>query len=59
MKLLTIGDFYRQRFDQLVEMLVSLTICCELPWIDVNTDSSTSSRLVKLIFNDWRDEIVG
>lgn len=27
MKLLTIGDFYRQRFGRLVEMLVSLTIC--------------------------------
>lgn len=51
MKLVTIGDFYRQRFGRLVEMLVSLTICASyLGWMSAQIVAL--GLVIKLISND-------
>ena len=51
MKLVTIGDFYRQRFGRVVEMLVSLTICASyLGWMSAQIVAL--GLVIKLIFND-------
>ncbi len=51
MKLFTIGDFYRQRYSRLVELLVSLTICVSyLGWMSAQIVAL--GLVIKLVFND-------
>ena len=51
MKLVTIGDFYRQRYSRLVELLVSLTICASyLGWMSAQIVAL--GLVIKLVFND-------
>ncbi|MFK7967707.1 MAG: sodium:solute symporter family protein [Rickettsiaceae bacterium] len=51
MKLFTIGDFYRQRYSRLVELLVSLTICVSyLVWMSAQIVAL--GLVIKLVFND-------
>ncbi len=51
MKLITIGDFYRQRYSKLVEMLVSITICVSyLGWLSAQIVAL--GMVVKLISNE-------
>ena len=51
MKLVTIGDFYRQRYGRLVEMLVSLTICVSyLGWMSAQIVAL--GLVIKLVVND-------
>lgn len=51
MKLFTIGDFYRQRYSRLVELLVSLTICASyLGWMSAQIVAL--GLVIKLVFND-------
>jgi SSS family solute:Na+ symporter len=51
MKLVTIGDFYRQRYSKLVEMLVSITICVSyLGWLSAQIVAL--GMVIKLISHD-------
>ena len=51
MKLVTIGDFYRQRYSKLVEMLVSVTICVSyLGWLSAQIVAL--GVVIKLISHD-------
>lgn len=51
MKLVTIGDFYRQRYSRLVELLVSLTICISyLGWMSAQIVAL--GLVIKLVFSD-------
>ncbi len=51
MKLVTIGDFYRQRYSRLVELLVSLSICASyLGWMSAQIVAL--GLVIKLVFND-------
>jgi SSS family solute:Na+ symporter len=51
MKLVTIGDFYRQRYSRLVELLVSVTICISyLGWMSAQIVAL--GLVIKLVFSD-------
>lgn len=52
MKLVTIGDFYRQRYSKLVEILVSTTICVSyLGWLSAQLVAI--GMVIKLISHDY------
>ena len=51
MKLVTIGDFYRQKYGKLVELLVSLTICASyLGWLSAQIVAL--GLVIKLVCHD-------
>lgn len=51
MKLVTIGDFYRQKYGRLVELLVSLTICASyLGWLSAQIVAL--GLVIKLVCHD-------